>query len=492
MGVLGPILWRLTVGAMRPAIVDDRRTWRGIDLLFGAASLAKEIERTSRSHTVALLVPTSGAFAMATLAGWMAGRTIVPLNYLLKPEELQYVVENCETDLIVASRELVERLGLAPRGPRMAFLEDLPLRKFRGIPAGIFRPMDESDLAALLYTSGTSGKPKGVMLTHGNIAANIRQACAAARLTNRDVFLGVLPQFHSFGFTVLTLLPLTIGARVVYTARFVPRRLIELIREHHATVMIAIPSMYGAMLSVKSASREDFASLRFAVSGSEPLSDAVAGGMRERFGVLVNEGYGLTETSPLTNVCVPEEFAPRSVGRPVLHLEQRIVDPESGRVVEDGREGEVRMRGPNIMKGYYKLPEETAQAFDSDGFFRSGDIGRFDDQGRLSITGRLKEMIIVGGENVFPREIEEALNQHPAVHASGVVGHRDDIRGEVPVAFVELEEGATATDMELREWCRDRIAGYKIPREVRIVPSLPRNPTGKIMRRELAKLLAAT
>jgi long-chain acyl-CoA synthetase len=170
-------------------------------------------------------------------------------------------------------------------------------------------------------------------------------------------------------------------------------------------------------------------------------------------------------------------------------LEQRIVDPATERVMDAGEEGEVRMRGPNVMRGYFKLPKETAEAFDAQGFFRSGDIGCLDERGRLSITGRLKEMLIVGGENVFPREIEEVLNLHPAVKGSGVVGLRDDIRGEVPVAFVELEDGASATDTELREWCRDRIAGYKIPREVRIVPELPRNPTGKIVRRELAKLV---
>lgn len=489
MGVHGPILWRLATGAMRTAIVDDRRSWRGIDLLGGAAALAREIERTSSAPTVGLLIPTSGAFAMAALAGWMAGRTIVPLNYLLKPEELQYVVDDCETDLIIASRALVDHLGEVPKGPRMAFLEDLPLTKFRGLPAGLLRPADDSDLACLLYTSGTSGRPKGVMLTHGNLASNIRQAREVTHLHRGDVFLGVLPQFHSFGFTVLTLLPLTLGAKVVYTARFVPRRLIELIRAHRATVMIAIPSMYGAMLSVRSAKRDDFSSLRFAVSGGEPLPDSVAQGMRDRFGVLVNEGYGLTETSPLTNVCVPDDFAPRSVGRAVAMLEQRIVDPATGRTLDPGEDGEVRMRGPNVMKGYFKLPAETADAFDAEGFFRTGDIGCIDDQGRLAITGRLKEMLIVGGENVFPREIEEVLNLHPAVKGSGVVGLRDDIRGEVPVAFIEFEDGAGATEVELREWCRDRIAGYKIPREIRIVPELPRNPTGKIVRRDLAKML---
>jgi long-chain acyl-CoA synthetase len=229
--------------------------------------------------------------------------------------------------------------------------------------------------------------------------------------------------------------------------------------------------------------------VRYVVSGGEPLPDAVAEGFRERFGVTIAEGYGLTETSPVSNWCRPEEYRPHSVGMPLRGVEQRIVDPGSGRVLGMGFDGEVQMRGPNVMRGYYKLPAETCAAFTSDGFFRTGDMGRHDADGHLSITGRIKEMLIVGGENVFPREIEEVLNKHESVAASGVVGRMDPLRGEVPVAFVELKEGAAFDATALKMWCRQSLAGYKVPDDIRRLEALPRNATGKVLRRELKNLV---
>jgi long-chain acyl-CoA synthetase len=299
----------------------------------------------------------------------------------------------------------------------------------------------------------------------------------------------VLPQFHSFGLTALTLLPLTLGSRTIYSARFIPHRIVKLIREHRPTVLIAIPSMYNALLFVKDAAAEDFSQLQFIVSGGEPLPQAVFDGFQKRFGKVINEGYGLTETAPVTNWCRPFEFRRGSVGHALPGIDQRIVDVNSRAVLGPNQDGEVIMKGPNIMRGYFKLPQETGAAFDENGFFKTGDIGRLDEDGHLYITGRLKEMIIVGGENVFPREIEEALNLHPAVGASGVIGRMDPMRGELPVAFVELKEGQKADEKALLIWCRERLAGYKVPSEIHIVPALPRNPTGKIMRRELKHLL---
>lgn len=487
MSVHWPIIRRFVAHPKSVVLVDDQRRWHAAHLLMGAFHLADEIERSNRSQTVGLLLPTSGLFPMAALAAWTLGRTVVPLNYLLSHEELQYVVDDCETDTIVTAGPLLEHLGYTPRCRRVIRVDEMD---FSGFPDLRWPARGEQDdLATLLYTSGTSGRPKGVMLTHGNLAANIRQARRCAHFTSADTFLGVLPQFHSFGFTVLTLLPLSIGAGVVYTARFSPRRIIGLIRKHGATILIAIPSMYNALVHAKTGGPEDLASLRFAVSGGEPLPDAVARAFRERFDVRINEGYGLTETAPVTNICLPEEYRPHSVGRPVERLEQVIIDQGSGRPLPAHREGEIRMRGPNVMRGYFKRPEETAAAFDERGFFRTGDIGKFDEDGHLYVTGRLKEMLIVGGENVFPREIEEILNAHPDVAASGVVGMRDPVRGELPVAFVEMRDGAAFDETELRTWCRERLAHYKVPREIREMDELPRSPTGKILRRNLMEKL---
>ncbi len=489
MTVHWPIIRTCLQNPTRVLITDDQRRWRGIDLLIGALHLASEIERRSNSWTVGVLLPAGGAFPMAALAAWFTGRTVVPLNFLLKPDELQYVIDDCETDLVISAGPMLEFLGATPRVRTLLRLEEM---RFKGLPEPrwpAFVPDDR--LAVLLYTSGTSGRPKGVMLTHANLSANIAQCVEFARFNRDDVVLGVLPQFHTFGFTVLTLLPLTVAASAVYTARFVPQRLLKLCREHRATAFIAIPSMYNALRHVKSATPDDVASLRFIVSGGEPLPEAVASAFFERFGKRICEGYGLTETSPVTNWCPADANTPHSVGPPLPGVRERIVDWETGRELPPGRDGEVRIKGPNVMRGYYKLPAETAAAFDDEGWFRTGDIGRLDEKNFLFITGRLKEMIIVGGENVFPREIEEVLDKNPTVGASAVIGVRDDIRGELPWAFVELKEGESFDEAALRTWCRERLAGYKVPREIRAVEKLPRNPTGKIMRRELKKNLEA-
>jgi long-chain acyl-CoA synthetase len=208
-------------------------------------------------------------------------------------------------------------------------------------------------------------------------------------------------------------------------------------------------------------------------------------GFKERFGVVINEGYGLTETAPVTNWCRPDEHKPGSVGPALPDVEERILTATGERCAV-GEEGEIGIRGPNVMKGYYKRPDETAAVFDGEGFFRTGDMGRFDEDGHLFITGRIKEMLIIGGDNVFPREIEEVLEAHPSVHACAVIGMPDESRGEVALGFVELEPGCEFDEQALRAHCRERMAQFKVPREIRLLERLPRNPTGKIMRRELS------
>ncbi|MBC7834243.1 MAG: AMP-binding protein [Phycisphaerales bacterium] len=487
MSLHWPILKALLKHPTRPCIVDDARSYRGIDIAVASSHVAAAIAGVCATRTVALLLPTSGAFPIGGLAGWMAGKTIVPLNYLLKPEELKYVLADCGADTVIAVQPMLDFLGYRPEVKNLLRLEDINFRSMPDVrwPA---RPSDD-DLALLLYTSGTSGRPKGVMLTHGNIRANVEQIRDWIPFTPNESFLGVLPQFHSFGLTALTLLPLAAGCPVVYTARFVPQKIVRLMREHRPTVFIAIPSMYNAMLHVKDAGREDFASLRYVVSGGEPLPEAVFQGFRDRFGVTINEGYGLTETSPVSNWCRPQDYRHRSVGMPLPRVRERIVDINTGADLPPGHEGEIRIAGPHIMRGYYHLPAETISAFDEQGFFRTGDIGRMDEDRHLYITGRLKEMLIVAGENVFPREIEEVLDKHPVVKASGVVGMVDALRGELPLAFVELREGAVFDEKDILAWCRKHLAGYKVPREVRVLAELPRNPTGKVLRRELKKLV---
>ena len=488
MSIHWPIIRTCLRHPFQQGIVDDTRSYRRIELLIAAMNLADVLDRTCKKKggTVGIMLPSSGAFPIAALAGWISGRVIVPLNFLLKEEELQYVIDDCGCDTVVTATAMLEHLGYTPQRVNLLKMDTLDLKRVPEprIPAW----NSNDDLALLLYTSGTSGKPKGVMLSHGNITANIRQAVEWVGFRKDEVLLGVLPQFHTFGLTVLTLLPLTHGCRVVYSARFVPGRIVKLFRQHKPTAMIAIPSMYNALLHAKDAKPEDFASLRYAVSGGEPLPDAVAGQFFDRYGVRIAEGYGLTETSPVTNWCRPHEFKPHSVGQPLPGVQERIIDPDTGAVLGRNADGEVRIKGPNVMQGYYHLPKETAAAFDGQGWFKTGDIGRFDDDGHLYITGRLKDMLIIGGENVFPREIEEVLNHHPSVKDSGVVGMKDPMRGEQPVAFVELKEGEKFDAQSITSWCRSKLAGYKVP-EVRHLEALPRNGTGKVLRRELRALV---
>jgi long-chain acyl-CoA synthetase len=482
-----PILRNLLLHPTRTFIVDDKKSYKGVELLIAALHVASAIRERCKTETVGVLSPTSAAFPICALAGWMTGKTVVPLNFLLKREELEYVLQDCGTDTVVTVQPMLDFMGYTPPAKHIIKLDDI---NFKSMPEPIWpTSFAEEDLAVLLYTSGTSGKPKGVMLTHANICGNIRQIRNWIPIDKNFVFLGVLPQFHSFGMTALTLLPLTVGCKVVYTARFVPGKIIKLLREHRPDCFIAIPSMYNALLHGKDAVPEDWASAKYIVSGGEPLPQAVFDGFRQKFNVTINEGYGLTETSPCTNWCRPDEWRPHSVGKPLPELLQRIVDPATNRVLGPNHDGEVQMRGPNVMKGYYKLPEQTAGVFTADGFFKTGDMGRHDLDGHLYITGRIKEMLIVGGENVFPREIEEVLNRHESVKDSGVIGKMDPMRGELPVAFVELREGATFDESALRTWCRKSLAGYKVPDEFRVMEALPRNPTGKIMRRELKKLI---
>lgn len=488
MSVHWPIYRRLLRHPLRVAAVDDQRAWRGIDLLCASMHIADRIERESAGGKIGVMLPVGGVFGAVAMAAWTLGRTVVPLNFLLRQEEVDWIVNHSGVDLVLTSEKLEQHLGWSVTNARRLPLEEV---NFSGIPPAHVPAAAASDeLAALLYTSGTSGRPKGVMLTHGNIAANVEQVRRWVHLTPKDVILGALPQFHSFGFTVLTMLPLMTGMRAVYTSRWLPTKVFQLMREQRPTMFIGLPSMYNALLRVKNAGPEDFESFRYVVSGGEPLPDGLFNAFYERFGVRINEGYGLTETSPVTHWLRPAEFRRHSVGRALPGCRVRIVDPDTEQELGPNREGEIRIAGPNVMCGYYKDPAQTEAAFDEKGYFRTGDFGRVDADGFLYITGRMKEMLIVSGENVFPREIEEVLNRHPQISESGVVGEPDELRGEVPIAFVEMADDQPFDADEIRDFCAERLARHKSPRRIIRVDELPRNPTGKILRRTLREWLA--
>ncbi len=504
-------MWRALTHPTKVAVIDDQREYSFAKIGAGALFAAKAIEKATKQDKVGIMLPTSGAFTVAFLGAWLAKKTPVPLNYLLSQDELAHVVADSGIDTIITAQKMIDAIsGLGidvaalPGNVRLMKLEDV---SFKGLPPLRIPPkLDDDDLAVLLYTSGTSGKPKGVMLTELNIRTNIEDSLEHAGITQCDRFLGVLPQFHTFGLTVLTLLPLYGGGQVIYTARFNPRKLMDLMRQHRPQLFIGVPSMLSALLSVKNVTADDWESLRFVICGGEPLPQATFDGFKQKLGVQINEGYGLTETSPCTNWSTPTHTKLHSVGLPLPSVQNFILD-EQNNLLGRNREGEILISAPSVMKGYYQLPELTDEvilnldvptdpAIGSAGkhakkggptrCFRTGDIGKIDEDGYLYITGRKKEMLIIAGENVFPREIEEVLNRHDTVHASAVIGKSDESRGEVAIAFVEIEGDAEFDEAALKAFCRDNMAAFKVPKEIRRLDELPRNPTGKIMRRALS------
>lgn len=466
------------------ALCDPALMLRYAELQAVAMGLAERIVAQTGRRQVGILAPTSVVGAASILACWYADRVPVPMNFMLAPEELSAVAQDAGVDCVLAIDKFVPLVAALERfGMRSLVLDSksvVPGRVATAHRAG-------SDLAVILYTSGTQGRPKGVCLTIDNVYNNARAAIEAAELGQDEVLLSVLPQFHSFGLTAMTIVPLLLGATVHYLPRFSPVAVVETIAERKITVFMAVASMYAALLGMKSAPPNAFQSLRLAISGGEALPPNVFAGFRERFGVTICEGYGLTEASPIVSLNNPESNRPGSVGRALPGIEVYAADVQ-GRPLSAGETGELLIRGHCVMRGYHNQPDATAAAIRA-GVLASGDVGHVDADGYIHITGRAKEMIIVGGENVYPREIENVMLQHPAVAEAAVIGVRDALRGEQPVAFVILRAGATATDLELRAFCKDRLAGYKVPRNVQIAEDLPRGPTGKILKRALLKEL---
>lgn len=464
----------------RLAVRDETLTLDYGALRAVAGGLAGRIDTLTGRPRVGLLAPTSTACAASIFACWYAGRTPVPLNFLLAPSELARIVHDADLDLVVT----IDRFAPVANA---AGLRTLVLGPETLTPGDVPMPAaGPDDLGVIIYTSGTTGEPKGACLTFGNLVQNVRACVAAAELSADDLFLSLLPQFHAFGFTTNTLVPLLTGAAVHYLPRFTPLGVVRLIAEQRISVFITVASMFGALAALKDAVAGQLATLRLPVSGGEPLSGRVARTFEERHGRRIYEGYGMTEASPVVTLNTPRAHRAGSVGRPLPGLAVDAVD-EEGRSVPPATDGQLVVRGHCVMRGYLNKPDQTAATV-RDGALWTGDIGRIDADGYVYITGRAKDMLIVGGENVFPQEIEAVLLEHPAVAEAAVVGLCDEVRGELPVAFVTLNPAAPPVGgTDLRGFCRTRLAGYKVPREVHVAADLPRGPTGKIAKRDLVR-----
>jgi long-chain acyl-CoA synthetase len=404
----------------------------------------------------------------------------------LSDREIAHVIADSGIDTVITAPPLAARLKDAP----VKVIDLMELAKMQLPPLEGTPPLPTPDpdaLAVLMYTSGTSGLPKGVPITYNNLQSVVDSAIKFADLDSEHRFLGIIPLFHAFGMAAMMIAPIQLRAPVVYIARFSAVAAINAIREHQITVMFGVPSMFAAIAHLKNAAPEDFKSIYAIITGGEPLPATVRERFLQRFNVPLLEGYGLTETCAIISLNLPQMRRAGSVGKPVPVAQVKIAD-ENGHAVANGEIGEIWVKGPMVMKGYYQLPDATAAAMTADGYFKTGDLGKIDEDGFLFITGRKKDMIIVAGEKVFPREIEDILSQHPSVSEAAVVGKKDASRGEVVVAFVTAREGQEIQPDALREFCRSRgLPQWKCPREIFELAELPHSPTGKVLKRVLAE-----
>ncbi|SEG16967.1 long-chain acyl-CoA synthetase [Thermomonospora echinospora] len=459
---------------------------------------------------VALSSPNLPYFPMVYFGALKAGAVVVPLNVLLKPREIAYHLNDSDAKAFFCFQGTPE-LPLGEMG-WAGFQEAAGCENFFLLPAGLDvteSPIEGAELfwaalggqpgtfesvstkpddtAVVLYTSGTTGQPKGAELTHNNLLLQALVNDANFERTPHDTFMVTLPLFHIFGQTCVMNVGMYRRATLVLVPRFEPKAAIRTLVDEKVNQFAGVPTMWWALLTDDTAP-EDVAAirenLRVAVSGGASLPMEVLKGVKEKFGVDILEGYGLSETSPVCSFNRPDRATkPGSIGLPIWGVEMKLID-DDWKTVEGEGPGEIAVRGPNIMKGYYKRPEATAEAI-RDGWFRTGDIARRDEDGYYYIIDRSKDMIIRGGFNVYPREIEEVLMTHPDVSLAAVVGVPHESHGEEIKAYVIRKPGATVTEEELVAWGKEQFANYKYPRVVEFRDELPMTATGKILKREL-------
>jgi long-chain acyl-CoA synthetase len=445
---------------------------------------------------VALVMPNITAFPVAYYGILRAGAVVVPVNPLLKAREMAFVLRDSGARAVVACPMSAEEADRAAAEAGTACLVmgsvvlDAALRAASPLPGVTDR--DAGDTAVILYTSGTTGTPKGAELTHHNLISNTLTAVETLlTLGPDDVLFGGLPLFHAFGQTCALNAAIAAGAALTLLPRFDARRALELMHRDRVTVFLGVPTMCTALLHAGIPGGSDLSRLRLAVSGGSALPVEILHAFERDFDVIVLEGYGLSETSPVASFNHPDRpRKPGSIGLPIRGVEMTLVAAD-GTPVKPGEVGEIAIRGENVMKGYWNRPDATAEACHG-GWFHSGDLARVDEEGFYFIVDRKKDLIIRGGYNVYPREIEEVLYEHPAVAEAAVVGVHHDLHGEEVAAVVVLQDGSQTTADQIRDFVRDRVAAYKYPRIVTFTDQLPKGATGKILKREIVVERLAT
>ena len=454
--------------------------------------LLKEKFGVEPGARVGLLIRNRPEFIPAFFGALMAGAVVVPFNTFLKPDEIGYIINDAGVDVLLTERAMEETLAvLRDRLPDLRswdveHLEDLGQAKADAAPLAT---RTTGDLAVIVYTSGTTGHPKGAMLTHGNLLHNVESCRKVLRIVDHDRFVLMLPMFHSFMLTVCILLPLLTGGSIVLVRGLTQQKaMVQEIVSNRGSILPAMASLFRALAGLPPVTTLP---LRLCISGAGPLPGEILRMFNQRFPeVPLIEGYGLSEASPVVSINpVQGPWKDGSIGVPIDGVEVSVQD-DAGNFLPVGEEGEICVRGGNVMAGYWNNPSATAAAM-RDQWLLTGDIGKLDAEGYFYITDRKKDMLKPNGMNVYPREIEEVIYRFPGIREAAVIGEPCDRRGERAVAYVSLDKGVTLDERALTEFLKGHLADYKIPRRTFVLPALPRNATGKILKTELRKLHAA-
>ena len=464
-----------------------------------------ELMGLHKGDRLALVMANSVEFVVALLAAQKLGATPVPINNFLKEEEILYILNDCQAKFLVASAQYSKELqNVLERSPverivwegeyngldehNIAFSEILENLESH---EQLTQPVDIDDLAVIIYTSGTTGKPKGAMLSYRNIFSNILGIEQLLKITPKERFIVYLPMFHSFTLTVTVLMPLYFGSPVVIVRSIMPfSNIIKQVLLKRVSFFVGVPDVYNALSKAKLPWYFHwFNRVKFYVSGAAALPEDTLKRFRQKFkkGVLL-EGYGLSEASPVVAVNLPNKQKPKSVGPAIPGVTVKIVDDDMVELPH-GQIGEIIVKGDNVMQGYLGRPEATAETI-VNGWLKTGDLGYMDEDGFIFIVDRKKDLIISKGINIYPREIEEVLMNHPAVKAAAVIGMKDEKSGEVPVAYIELEEGVKVSESEIRRYLKEHLANFKIPKAIHFIEELPKNATGKVLKRVLKERIA--